>query len=116
MTSYLNACDFTVANSNHKIVLHYFDLGLCPPTLKKVPPPMLTRDIAYIRTGSDKTWNHFRVYVRNSWHYSIVQWLVTVIEIHFDKRWSIQDTRYCYEKLSNSGKGLGKPASTSHWV
>jgi len=40
MTSYFNACDVTVANSNHKIFLQFFLLGIVPPTLKKVPPPM----------------------------------------------------------------------------
>jgi len=37
MTSYFNACDVTVANSNHKICYNFF---LTPPALKKVPPPM----------------------------------------------------------------------------
>jgi len=40
MTSYFNACDVTVANSNHKNFLQFFDMHLCPPTLKKVPLPM----------------------------------------------------------------------------
>jgi len=41
MTSYFNACDVAVANSKHKIFLHFFDLDLGPSTLKKVPPPMV---------------------------------------------------------------------------
>ena len=41
MTSYFNACDVTVANSNHKICYNFFSTCTCaPPTLKKVPPPM----------------------------------------------------------------------------
>jgi len=43
MTSYFNACYVTVANSNHKIFLWNFDMHLCPPTLKKVPPPMFPK-------------------------------------------------------------------------
>jgi len=30
MTSYFNACDVTVANSNHKDFLCFFDVHLCP--------------------------------------------------------------------------------------
>jgi len=41
MTSYSNACDVTVANSNHKNFLQFFDVHLCPPNLKKVPPTMV---------------------------------------------------------------------------
>jgi len=40
MTSYFNACDVTVADSNRKIFLLFFDVHLCPPTLNKVPPTM----------------------------------------------------------------------------
>jgi len=40
MTSYFDASNVTVANSNHKNCLCFFDLHLSPPTLKKVPPPM----------------------------------------------------------------------------
>jgi len=41
MTSYFNDCDVTVANSNPKKIFYTFsDVHLCPPTLKKVPPPM----------------------------------------------------------------------------
>ena len=47
MMSYFNACDVTVANSNHKNVLLFFDVRLCPPTLKKVPPPMTPTLLAY---------------------------------------------------------------------
>jgi len=38
MTSYLNACDVTVANSNHKNFLYSFGF---PPTLKNVQPPIV---------------------------------------------------------------------------
>jgi len=47
MTSYFNACDVTVANSNLKNVLWF--LELCPLTLKKVPPPMIVGDIYILR-------------------------------------------------------------------
>jgi len=40
MTSYVNACDVTVDNSNHKDFLYFFHMHLCPPNLKMVPPPM----------------------------------------------------------------------------
>jgi len=39
MTSYFNPCDVTVANSNHKIFLHFFDLDLCPPLWKRFCHP-----------------------------------------------------------------------------
>jgi len=35
MTSYFNDCDVTVANTNHKIFLDFFDLDLCPPHFEK---------------------------------------------------------------------------------
>jgi len=35
-----NVCDVTVAYSNHKNFLYFVHVHLCPPTLKKVPPPM----------------------------------------------------------------------------
>jgi len=40
MTSYLNACDVTVANSNHKQFVYFFGFPFVPPTLKNVPSPM----------------------------------------------------------------------------
>jgi len=39
MMSYFHACDVTLANSNHNFC--FFDLDVSPPTLKKVPPPMI---------------------------------------------------------------------------
>jgi len=38
MTLYFNACDVTVSDTNYKNVLCFFDLHLCFPALKKVPP------------------------------------------------------------------------------
>ena len=35
MTSYLNACDVTVANSNHKICYNSFQHALVPPHFEK---------------------------------------------------------------------------------
>jgi len=39
MTSYFSACGVTVAKSNHKFS-SFFDVHLCAPILKIVPPPM----------------------------------------------------------------------------
>ena len=47
MTSYFNTCDVTVANLNHENVLYFFDVHLCPPTLKEVPPPMPQSIVAF---------------------------------------------------------------------
>ena len=41
MTSSFNACDVTVANSNHKISYNFFSTCTCAPTLKKVPLAMV---------------------------------------------------------------------------
>jgi len=42
MTSYFNACEATVANSNHKNFLYFFDLHFCPDFEKgSAPMPLL---------------------------------------------------------------------------
>ena len=35
MTSYFNACDVTVANSNHKICYNFFSTCICGPHFEK---------------------------------------------------------------------------------